>query len=99
MKARYFYRQRAILYAESIDMEYGVQTGKDGKNYVINQFPSKEDYLERFKSDLDDPTEELEDFDNFSDEEIDKMETEAMEMVSESYDEVAREREEFLKEE
>lgn len=97
MKTMDFYRERAELYAESIEKEYGVQRENAGKYYVNDPFPTKEDYLRRFKSDLDDPSEELDDFDDLSDEENEKMVEEAVELVAKAYDEVARERAEFLK--
>lgn len=95
MKTKEFYMERAELYAENLRERYGVQRDKR-KRYVIEPFPSKEKFIDTFKCDLDDPSEELEDFDNLTREEDQKLVEEVVNLVAKAYDEVSFEREEFL---
>ena len=69
---------------------------RDGKNKYINiPFPDKEEFLDRYESGLDDPYDELSDYDNISVEEEQQMIQEQKNRISATYDRVKNIRKEF----
>lgn len=60
-------------------------------------FPDKEEFLDRYESGLDDPYDELSDYDNISSEEEQQMIQEQKARISNVYNKIQKEREAFMK--
>ena len=80
-----------------LDLEtiWTVQRDKNGKKYISIPFPDKEEILERYINGLDDPFDELSDYDNLSEAEEQQMIEEQVQRISEVYDRVLKSRTEF----
>ena len=70
---------------------------ESNKKYINVPFPSKEDFLERYEAGLDDPYDELSDYDNISSEEEQQMIQEQKARISNVYNKIQKEREAFMK--
>ena len=79
--------------------EYGVQRNKDGSKFVYSPFKNLEEWLEYYEHYLDDPCEELEDYDDLSDEICKSWEEEGRKQIVETYEQVKAARISFLGEE
>ena len=78
------------------DLETYWTVQRDGNNKYINvSFPDKEEFLDRYESGLDDPYDELSDYDNISSEEEQQMIQEQKNRISATYDRVKNIRNEF----
>ena len=82
-----------------LDLEtyWTIQRDKNGEKYINVPFPDKEEILERYINGLDDPFDELSDYDDLSDEEIKQLMDEQVQRISEVYDSVLKIRTEFEK--
>ena len=81
-----------------LDMETYWTIQRDGTNKYINvPFPSKEDFLERYETGLDDPYDEISDADAVNEEEQKKLIKEQKDRISKAYDVVKAIRDEFDK--
>lgn len=79
-----------------LDLETYWTVQRDGDNKYINvPFPDKEEFLDRYENGLDDPYDELSDYDNISSEEEQQMIQEQRNRISETYDRVKNIRNEF----
>ena len=80
-----------------LDLEtyWTVQRDKNGKKYINAPFPDKEEILNRYETGLDDPFDELSDYDNLSEQEEKQMIEEQVQRISEVYDMVLKSRTEF----
>ena len=80
------------------DLETYLTVQRDGNNKYINvPFPDKEEFLDRYESGLDDPYDELSDYDNISSEEEQQMIQEQKARISNVYNKIQKEREAFMK--
>ena len=80
------------------DLETYWTVQRDGNNKYINvSFPDKEEFLDRYESGLDDPYDELSDYDNISSEEEQQMIQEQKARISNVYNKIQKEREAFMK--
>ena len=80
------------------DLETYWTVQRDGNNKYINvPFPDKEEFLDRYESGLDDPYDELSDYDNISSEEEQQMIQEQKARISNVYNKIQKEREAFMK--
>ena len=80
------------------DLETYQTVQRDGNNKYINvPFPDKEEFLDRYESGLDDPYDELSDYDNISSEEEQQMIQEQKARISNVYNKIQKEREAFMK--
>lgn len=95
MKLNEFLEERVELYSNDIWERYGIQREKDGKQFVYSPFPSKEDYIESFQADIDDPYEELEDIEELDMEDIKRLDAAAIKEIESVYDKVAAIRHKF----
>lgn len=78
------------------DLETYWTVQRDGNNKYINvPFPDKDEFLDRYESGLDDPYDELSDYDNISSEEEQQMIQEQKNRISATYDRVKNIRNEF----
>ena len=69
---REFFTSDADNIIQDLETYWTVQ--RDGNNKYINvSFPDKEEFLDRYESGLDDPYDELSDYDNISSEEEQQM--------------------------
>ena len=81
-----------------MDLETFWTVQRDGTNKYINvPFPSKEDFLDRYETGLDDPYDELSDIDSISTEEEQQMIQEQKDRISKTYDIVKDIRDKFEK--
>ena len=81
-----------------LDLETFWSIQRDGTNKYINvPFPSKEDFLDRYETGLDDPYDELSDIDSISTEEEQQMIQEQKDRISKTYDIVKDIRDKFEK--
>ncbi len=81
-----------------LDLETYWTVQRDGVNKYINvPFPDKEEFLDRYENGLDDPYDELSDYDNISSEEEQQMIQEQKNRISATYDRVKNIRNEFGK--
>lgn len=81
-----------------MDLETYWTVQRDGTNKYINvPFPTKEDFLDRYETGLDDPYDELSDIDSISTEEEQQMIQEQKERISKTYDIVKDIRDKFEK--
>lgn len=80
-----------------LDLEtyWTIQRDKNGEKYINVPLPDKEKIIKRYIKGLDDPFEELSDYDDLSAEEIKKLMDEQVKRISEVYDMVMRWRAEF----
>lgn len=99
MKTLEYYEERAELYANDIWERYGIQREKSGKRFIYTPFPTREESIESFVTDLDEIFEELEDFEELTMEEDKKLVEEASKIVAAAWDRVAAIRKEFAGEE
>ena len=80
------------------DLETYQTVQRDGNNKYINvPFPDKEEFLDRYERGLDDPYDELSDYDNISSEEEQQMIQEQKARISNVYNKIQKEREAFMK--
>ena len=80
-----------------LDLETYWTVQRDGVNKYINvPFPDKEEFLDRYENGLDDPYDELSDYDNISSEE-EQMIQEQKNRISAAYARVKNIRNEFGK--
>ena len=80
------------------DLETYWTIQRDRKQRYINEpFPSKEDFIHRYETGLDDPFDELSDYDDLPEEEEQKMIQEQINRISDVYDRVLKTRTEFEK--
>lgn len=80
------------------DLETYWTVQRDGNNKYINvPFPDKEEFLDRYERGLDDPYDELSDYDNISSEEEQQMIQEQKARISNVYNKIQKEREAFMK--
>ena len=82
-----------------LDLEtiWTVQRDKNGKKYINIPFPDKEEVLESYLNGLDDPFDELSDYDELSEQEEQQMIDEQVQRISNVYDRVLKSRTEFEK--
>ena len=81
-----------------MDLETYWTVQRDGTNKYINvPFPTKEDFLDRYETGLDDPYDELSDIDSISTEEEQQMIQEQKDRISKTYDIVKDIRDKFEK--
>lgn len=81
-----------------MDLETYWTVQRDGTNKYINvPFPTKEDFLDRYETGLDDPYDELSDIDSISTEEQQQMIQEQKDRISKTYDIVKDIRDKFEK--
>ena len=81
-----------------MDLETYWTIQRDGTNKYINvPFPTKEDFLDRYETGLDDPYDELSDIDSISTEEEQQMIQEQKDRISKTYDIVKDIRDKFEK--
>lgn len=81
-----------------MDLETYWTVQRDGTNKYINvPFPTKEDFLDRYETGLDDPYDELSDIDSISTEEEQQMIQEQKDRISKTYDIVKDIRDKFKK--
>ena len=76
---------------------WGIQTDSETKKrYISVPFPTKEEFIDRFITGINDPYEDLEDYeDNL--EEWEKLEEEYIKEIAETYDKIKSIREDFSK--
>ena len=93
---REFFTSDADNIIQDLETYWTVQ--RDGNNKYINvPFPDKEEFLDRYESGLDDPYDELSDYDNISREEEQQMIQEQKAHISNVYNKIQKEREAFMK--
>lgn len=93
---REFFTSDADNIIQDLETYWTVQ--RDGNNKYINvPFPDKEEFLDRYESGLDDPYDELSDYDNISSEEEQQMIQEQKARISNVYNKIQKEREAFMK--
>ena len=93
---REFFTSDADNIIQDLETYWTVQ--RDGNNKYINvPFPDKEEFLDRYESGLDDPYDELSDYDNISSEEAQQMIQEQKARISNVYNKIQKERETFMK--
>lgn len=93
---REFFTSDADNIIQDLETYWTVQS--DGNNKYINvPFPDKEEFLDRYESGLDDPYDELSDYDNISSEEEQQMIQEQKARISNVYNKIQKEREAFMK--
>ena len=93
---REFFTSDADNIIQDLETYWTVQ--RDGNNKYINvPFPDKEEFLDRYESGLDDPYDELSDYDNISSEEEQQMIQEQKARISNVYNKIQKERETFMK--
>lgn len=93
---REFFTSDADNIIQDLETYWTVQ--RDGNNKYINvSFPDKEEFLDRYESGLDDPYDELSDYDNISSEEEQQMIQEQKARISNVYNKIQKEREAFMK--
>ena len=81
-----------------LDLETFWTVQRDGSNKYINvPFPSKEDFLDRYETGLDDTFDDLSDYDNISEAEEQQMIQEQKDRISKVYDMVQEIRDKFQK--
>lgn len=91
---REFFTSDADNIIQDLETYWTVQ--RDGTYKYINiPFPDKEEFLDRYESGLDDPYDELSDYDNISSEEEQQMIQEQKNRISATYDRVKNIRNEF----
>lgn len=91
---REFFESDADNIIQDLKTYWTVQ--RDGTHKYINiPFPDKEEFLDRYESGLDDPYDELSDYDNISSEEEQQMIQEQKNRISATYDRVKNIRNEF----
>ena len=91
---REFFTSDADNIIQDLETYWTVQ--RDGNNKYINvPFPDKDEFLDRYESGLDDPYDELSDYDNISSEEEQQMIQEQKNRISATYDRVKNIRNEF----
>ena len=79
-----------------LDLETFWTVQRDGSNKYINvPFPSKEDFLDRYETGLDDTFDDLSDYDNISEAEEQQMIQEQKDRISKVYDMVQEIRDKF----
>ena len=89
-----FFENDADNIIQDLETYWTVQC--DGKNKYINvPFPNKEEFLKRYESGLDDPYDELSDYDNISSDEEQQLIQEQKNRISATYDIVKNIRNEF----
>ena len=88
---REFFTSDADNIIQDLETYWTVQ--RDGNNKYINvPFPDKEEFLDRYESGLDDPYDELSDYDNISSEEEQQMIQEQKARISNVYNKIQKER-------
>ena len=93
---REFFTSDADNIIQDLETYWTVQ--RDGNNKYINvPFPDKDEFLDRYESGLDDPYDELSDYDNISSEEEQQMIQEQKARISNVYNKIQKEREAFMK--
>ena len=93
---REFFTSDADNIIQDLETYWTVQ--RDGNNKYINvPFPDKEEFLDRYERGLDDPYDELSDYDNISSEEEQQMIQEQKARISNVYNKIQKEREAFMK--
>ena len=93
---REFFTSDADNIIQDLETYWTVQ--RDGNNKYINvPFPDKEEFLDRYESGLDDPYDELSDYDNISSEEEQQMIQEQKARISNVYNKIQKERKAFMK--
>ena len=93
---REFFTSDADNIIQDLETYWTVQ--RDGNNKYINvPFPDKEEFLDRYERGLDDPYDELSDYDNISSEEEQQMIQEQKDRISKTYDIVKDIRDKFEK--
>ena len=93
---REFFTSDADNIIQDLETYWTVQ--RDGNNKYINvSFPDKEEFLDRYERGLDDPYDELSDYDNISSEEEQQMIQEQKARISNVYNKIQKEREAFMK--
>lgn len=81
------------------DLETFWTIQRDGEyKYINSPFPSKDEFLKRYETGLDDPYDDLSDYDDISVEEEQKMIDEQKERISKVYDRISEIRKKFEKE-
>lgn len=79
-----------------LDLETYWTVQRDGDNKYINvPFPSKEEFFDRYETGLDDPYDELSDYDDISATEEQQMIQEQKDRISKAYDMVKDTRDKF----
>lgn len=79
-----------------MDLETYWTVQRDGSNKYINEpFPSKEEFLDRYETGLDDPFDDLSDYDDISEAEEQQMIQEQRDRISKAYDVVKEIRDKF----
>lgn len=94
---REFFESDADNIILDLETYWTIQRDKDSK-YVRVPFPSKEEFLDRYESGLDDPYDELSDYDDISEAEEQQMIAEQKQRISDVYDRIKLTREQFQKE-
>ena len=93
---REFFTSDADNIIQDLETYWTVQ--RDGNNKYINvPFPDKEEFLDRYERGLDDPYDELADYDNISSDEEQQMIQEQKARISNVYNKIQKEREAFMK--
>ena len=91
---REFFTSDADNIIQDLETYWTVQ--RDGNNKYINvPFPDKEEFLDRYESGLDDPYDELSDYDNISSEEEQQMIQAQKARISNVYNKIQKEKEAF----
>lgn len=91
---REFFTSDADNIIQDLETYWTVQRDRNNK-YINVPFPNKEEFLDRYESGLDDPYDELSDYDNISSEEEQQMIQEQKNRISATYDRVKNIRNEF----
>jgi hypothetical protein len=96
MKTKEFIETCTSNITDDLEQYWGVQRDSNGSEYVNSPFKSKEDFLKTYEAELEDPCEELEDYEDLPQEEIDRMEQAGRDEVARIYDCIKSQRKEFL---